>query len=269
VDEYLALRFVAGIASVGGIVTSLENLRHWQELRRWFVQPWQSRARDERLAHRGTRSVVSLTRPRLLWLLYLRLGLFVALLASSLLGQRPSGIVALLLATLLIFDTSVRLIGGDGADQMTVLACIAVACSVILSSPHAATIGLAFLAAQAWLAYVTSGVAKMASDDWMRSGVMGKILDTQTYGHELAARLFRRSPRLDRILSACLGAMEVAIPVLCLAPSQDVLLAGLAIGLSFHAGCAIFMGLNNFVWAFVSTYPAIYYMHWYIYGGRS
>ena len=30
-----------------------------------------------------------------------------------------------------------------------------------------------------------------------------------------------------------------------------------AVGLAFHAGCAVLMGLNCFFWSFVATYPAI------------
>ena len=32
---------------------------------------------------------------------------------------------------------------------------------------------------------------------------------------------------------------------------------GNANGAAFHVGCAVFMGLNCFLWSFVATYPAI------------
>jgi hypothetical protein len=35
----------------------------------------------------------------------------------------------------------------------------------------------------------------------------------------------------------------------------------LAWGVSFHIATAITMGLNCFVWAFLSTYPAFIYLH--------
>jgi hypothetical protein len=28
-------------------------------------------------------------------------------------------------------------------------------------------------------------------------------------------------------------------------------------GVAFHLGCAVVMGLNNFLWAFIATYPAL------------
>jgi hypothetical protein len=34
-------------------------------------------------------------------------------------------------------------------------------------------------------------------------------------------------------------------------------LFGLAVGLSFHVGCAVSMGLNNFLLAFPATFPCV------------
>jgi hypothetical protein len=43
--------------------------------------------------------------------------------------------------------------------------------------------------------------------------------------------------------------MVVASPVTCALV--------LVIGISFHVGIAVTMGLNNFVWSFISAYPAL------------
>lgn len=45
--------------------------------------------------------------------------------------------------------------------------------------------------------------------------------------------------------------------LLALTAPPAVVLAMLAAGAAFHAGCAIVMGLNRFIWAFVAGYPAL------------
>jgi hypothetical protein len=40
-----------------------------------------------------------------------------------------------------------------------------------------------------------------------------------------------------------------------------VLLALLGMGVGFHLGCGLVMGLNRFLWAFTATYPAVFYLH--------
>jgi hypothetical protein len=43
-----------------------------------------------------------------------------------------------------------------------------------------------------------------------------------------------------------------------LAP-RPVALAYLGLGIAFHLTIAVFMGLNSFVWPFLSAYPCLFY----------
>ena len=38
---------------------------------------------------------------------------------------------------------------------------------------------------------------------------------------------------------------------------RAVVVAFLVIGLAFHLGCAVLMGLNSFLWAFPAAYPCV------------
>jgi hypothetical protein len=49
---------------------------------------------------------------------------------------------------------------------------------------------------------------------------------------------------------------ECAFPIVLVAP-QPVTWLLLLIGLSFHLGCAITMGLNSFLLVFPATYPCV------------
>jgi hypothetical protein len=42
---------------------------------------------------------------------------------------------------------------------------------------------------------------------------------------------------------------------------RQALLVLFAVAATFHVAVAITMGLNGFVWSFVATYPAIFYLN--------
>ena len=52
---------------------------------------------------------------------------------------------------------------------------------------------------------------------------------------------------------------EALFPLVLLVP-HSIGLYFLVGGALFHASCAFVMGLNSFFWAFVATYPAIYFL---------
>jgi hypothetical protein len=259
-----AIRLVAAFASVGGVISSLEAIWHWRSLRLWFAQPWHMRVASSSTSVMSCASRMLRSEPLSYGLAWLRLLLFLLLLCSAAVSA-PSGGAALALAILLTVEMSLRAVGGDGADQMNVLICAAVAVGTLIPSPNAPLLALMFLTAQIGLAYVTAGVAKLSSRDWMRQGVLARILNTETYGHHRAARFLSTHRWVDRAMSAGVAVMEVAVPILCVMPSHLSLMIALSIGFAFHLGCALLMGLNNFLWAFVATYPAIYFVHCYVY----
>jgi hypothetical protein len=52
---------------------------------------------------------------------------------------------------------------------------------------------------------------------------------------------------------------ECALPLLVFAGVRPCLLF-IAAGMLFHFSTAIFMGLNDFFWSFVATYPALLFV---------
>jgi len=113
-----------------------------------------------------------------------------------------------------------------------------------------------FIAAQAALSYLTAGVAKARSAVWRSGRAIPLIVDTDTYGWPWVAGMLAGRPALARsacwtvIVFECLFAGALVAP-------EPVRLAALAVGLAFHLGCALVMGLNTFVWAFAATYPCV------------
>jgi hypothetical protein len=61
---------------------------------------------------------------------------------------------------------------------------------------------------------------------------------------------------LLRVMSAAVIGWELAAIAVPFLPVTGVCIF-LSIGVLFHMGIAVIMGLNDFLWPFLSTYPAI------------
>jgi hypothetical protein len=168
-------------------------------------------------------------------------------------------LMCVLVASNLIF-TLRRSIGDDGSDQM--FAIILITCLVCVG-PHSDDFvlqcGLWFLAGQACLSYCSAGLSKLISPVWRSGDAIYKIFNTGTYGHEAVANLTRNSRCLRLVLCWSVIAVESLFPLALFLPSPYVW-GFLIAGALFHFGCAVLMGLNLFVFAFVATYPAIYFV---------
>ena len=147
-------------------------------------------------------------------------------------------------------------LGQDGSDQMNVVillpACIALMCNDQLAKSAA----LFFIAAQASLAYSTSGIAKLISRVWRSGDALPQVLSTSAYGNARASRVLRTRPAVASVACWSVMLFETFFP-LCVLAGPGGMLCVLAAGVVFHASCAAVMGLNCFFWSFVATYPAI------------
>lgn len=173
--------------------------------------------------------------------------------------SQPLGLSAALvcLATS-IYLRARRPIGGSGADQLGFIVLVVVGLVWAAGwTPSARYLGDAFLAAQVALAYFTAGVAKAVSPTWRSGRAMTAILSTEGYGARAVGDLLYRHPGLDRLTCGAVIAWEVTFPVVFVLPVPGVV-AYLAVGVAFHVGCALVMGLNRFVWSFCGCYPSVW-----------
>jgi hypothetical protein len=150
-------------------------------------------------------------------------------------------------------------IGNDGSDQMSVIISIALLITFIFRDPKIAAISLYFIAAQSILSYVIAGGAKMLSKKWRSGAAIFQIMNTESYGSEpIALYLQRSSPVVSAVLSWNVMLVETSFFAVVILPYPYFLIF-LVWGLFFHVYNAVIMGLNNFLWVFLSTYPAILY----------
>jgi hypothetical protein len=148
-----------------------------------------------------------------------------------------------------------RLIGGDGAEQVTSLALAAAFLAVFpVPSDARVKLAIAFIGAQLVLSYFTAGLAKLLSREWRGGHALRTIMATESHGDPAFARALERVPVASVALGWTVMLFECAFPLLLVGPDW-LAVALLALGLAFHIACAVTMGLNNFLLAFTATYP--------------
>jgi hypothetical protein len=164
----------------------------------------------------------------------------------------------LLLLLLLSLTVSLRApFGLEGAEQMIL---IVLATLVIASfAPANQKVQLAclwFISLQSCLAYVTAGIAKARKEVWRDGAFLASYLRTDTYSRPVLSKL-RMTSRVIRPLAIAVIGFECGFILSLIGPRTAVVI--LAAGVLFHLVNAMVTGLNIFVWAFVSTYPAVLY----------
>jgi len=144
----------------------------------------------------------------------------------------------------------------DGSDQMTLVVLVASLIGRVGADAISARAAVTFLAAELTLAYLVAGLAKATSRYWRSGQAFAMIARTRMYGQPAAGRLVDRFPWAGHAASYAVVCWESLFVLSLTAPPPVV--AGLFIlGVGFHAGCAVVMGLNRFMWAFVASYPAV------------
>ncbi|MEQ1949591.1 MAG: hypothetical protein ABL995_20535 [Bryobacteraceae bacterium] len=152
--------------------------------------------------------------------------------------------------------------GWDGSDQMTVVVLLPLGLAHLIDGPtlsgNATRIALAFIAAQLCVAYLSAGVWKLVSPVWRNEPALTGILHTRSYGAPAVARLLDGHATLSCALGWGVMVVETLFPLVFVVP-RPAQFAFLAVGLGFHLGTAVLMGLNTFFWSFAAAYPALLY----------
>src|SRR5215471_360627 len=144
----------------------------------------------------------------------------------------------------------------DGSDQMILVVLVTCMLGRISGDALAIRAAVSFLAAELTLAYLVAGLAKAASPYWQSGEAFPMIVQTRMYGQPMAARMVNRHPGLGHAASYAVFCWE-SLFILALTAPPTVVAVIFACGVGFHAGCAVVMGLNRFMWAFVASYPAV------------
>jgi hypothetical protein len=148
----------------------------------------------------------------------------------------------------------------SGAEQFAVLVFGALTIDATVNTPATRQAVLLFLTAQLCLAYAAAGVFKLLSDEWRRGKAIAGILGTRAYGNQRVYQWLSRSHCTACVLGWGVIVWEVAFPLALVSPRAAI--GFMAVGFAFHIVNTVVMGLNNFLWAFCSAYPALLYTAW-------
>ncbi len=255
-DAGQSLELAVRLATVPLLLSSLESLAaraDWAEggLLNWRVARL---ARGSRKVHlnRATKALLDQ-----LGELPFRLLLVVQLVATAALLCRPTLTPVLALALAIhILCMKRHYLSNDGSDDAAVAILLVVLVSRIGRGGDVQLAAALVIAAEACLAYFVSGLSKLQSDVWRSGDALERILRTRIFGAAWAAALLARLPRLARLNCRLIVLWEFAFVLVLFVP-VPVALAIVGLGVLFHAGCAVIMGLNTFLWSFAATYPAV------------
>lgn len=188
-------------------------------------------------------------------------GLLVAQLggagASLLVGSSPLllGLAATYLLVALRFTGPYN--GGSDALTLLSLLCLGLAgCAHGDSLLAKAAVG--YLVAQLLLSYCVAGLAKLKHPSWHTGGALQCFMALPKYAAPAPVRAWLARPNVAKWAARSVLAFECSFPLALLSPTLCSVY--LAIGAAFHLGNAAVLGLNRFLWAWLSLYPLLLWL---------
>jgi hypothetical protein len=142
-----------------------------------------------------------------------------------------------------------------GSDKMTWLVLTCCLLARLAPSPHWAEMALGYLAVQLTLSYFVSGWVKVINPDWRSGQALVDIFRYSAYPVARNLRGLADRPALLFLGGWAVIGLELVFPLTLLDPRALAL--GLGLCALFHVSNAVHFGLNRFVWAWISAFPAL------------
>lgn len=151
------------------------------------------------------------------------------------------------------------LAGSEAADHMLNMVLVCCCVFVVLHDASSRHLILYFIAAQSLLTYFTAGAVKALKRRWIEGDTLRYILSTSLFRNSLFVKMLCSHPAIEKMICRAVILFEACCPLLVFISVKGCLVF-LSLGVIFHASIAIVQGLNLFPFAFISTYPAIFFM---------
>lgn len=142
-----------------------------------------------------------------------------------------------------------------GSDKMIWLVLTCAAAAHLAPSPYWQEMALGYLAVQLTLSYLVSGWVKLINPDWRSGQALVDVFRFSAYPVSHSLRRLADHPRLLVLAGWAVIGLELVFPLTLLDPRA--LSLGLGLCALFHVANAICFGLNRFVWAWISAFPAL------------
>ena len=164
----------------------------------------------------------------------------------------PIALTALLVMHVL---TLLRWLGtfNGGSDYMNLLLLWATTLGFL--SDHLGKIAIWYMALNLCLSYFKAGFYKVRNHHWRNGNALSEFLGSPMYARSSLVDLSGRRPLLNRFGSWFVIAFELSFPIALI--HTHLAMGYLIMGLGFHLLNAYFFGLNRFLFAWLSAYPAL------------
>lgn len=255
-DTLALLTICLRLLGVGLVFQSIELLVNVRELRNDGLLGWRER-RGRWFGSGGALRWLHAS-PMCSVILALRASAAAACLALPLDAPAMPWLLAMLTAAQAWHNHRFKMIH-EGSDSMYLIGLFALfAASVDPAEPRLRLAALGFFCGQLLLAYFAAGLDKVRAAAWRDGTLVMRALSDGAHRFEPLGNLLVRRPALARGLSWYVILLELLFPLAVLLP-QPAFWIFAALGLAFHGGVAVCMGLHGFFWSFVAGYPAVYF----------
>ncbi|WP_344851213.1 hypothetical protein [Pedobacter jeongneungensis] len=264
-NAFILIYAVEIILAIQTIIATGELLRYYRIYRKDGLMAWDLQRSGPKLAVyvRKLKLDFVCKYPNVLFVLILRLLSAIALIPIVWLHQ--SAVIPLLLITVINLLMQIRNSqSNDGSDQMATVCYIVLLFANVINTVTSMSCALFFIAAQAALAYGTSGFLKMQKIGWYNGEYVTDILKTSSYGNKKVLAITQKSRSVAKVLGIMVVYGDCLLSVSFLFPPHICMFI-LVFGVCLHVGIGRIMGLNTFLWSYIATYPATYYVSYILY----
>jgi hypothetical protein len=193
--------------------------------------------------------------PNVLYLMGLRIALAILLI---IVGGNSLVLFSLLLIQLIFLFRFQGAFNG-GSDFMTTLILTSLFVGVSFRAEFwPLRLALSYIGVQAVLSYFISGYLKVFQSDWRSGRALQVFIVGNRYQSPQFLLEWIRDLRTARTFSIFVLVFELSFPLALVGPRFCIFYCFL--GFTFHLLNFWVFGLNRFVWAWLASYPAIYYL---------
>jgi len=170
----------------------------------------------------------------------------------------PFFLLALLLLTTVLVLLRWRGTFNGGSDFMTLVVLMAVTAAQFDPSSEKLRLGaLWYIAIQTCASYFISGIIKLRKENWRTGKALPGFLPSSSYETPKWVKRALADPLAGRLFSWATMIFECLFPLSLISPlACQCAIAG---ALLFHLSVFFLFGLNRFLFAWMSAYPALYF----------
>lgn len=249
------------IASVGILIATIEDLTSWKAFKSDGILSWNIGRSANKWVRNGISAKIAnifLSDTGFKVSFYIRLVNSLILIIFSALGIISPFLITLelILLSLVAFRSPYSL---DGGYQMYLVILFGLSIGSLFGFESIVSMYcLYFISAQILLSYFISGITKFISSIWRKGYSIHCIFSTKVYGHAYVYSLIKKYKILAPILSWIVIITELFFFTVIFVDPKHIILYFIG-GAVFHIGTGVLMGLNDFLLAFLATYPILYF----------